>query len=259
MESMRFTTVALVIGAVLGPVAVGFVGCGGNVAEVTTSSTGSTGSTGAGGTGGQGVTVSTATSAGTVMASTVTSSTASSSTTTSGGADGGTPCDQACAHASMCGLDVCQMLNVNCETVGTQYDCLFSCLDGVPCGQLNQQAALACYESCQATVPDSGVGEGGLDDGGTMTNMACEVCVGQSCTAQVGACAQDQASGCQGWFACTGGCYTQTPPDPTCFDNCDAQYPNAAAEYGAVYACACSSCNSECAGGDPCGHAGDGG
>jgi hypothetical protein len=134
------------IAAVLGATIVCFAGCGTTVHEAT------------GGSGGAATTGSSASSASGGM--TTAGSTSSASSSSSSGTGGENACETGCAHAMMCGLDICGTMGINCATVGTQYDCLANCLDAVPCAQLNQETALGCYESCQSA-------DGGTSDGGS--------------------------------------------------------------------------------------------
>jgi hypothetical protein len=108
------------------------------------------------------------------------------------------------------------------------------------------------FQTCQAQCADGGT------DGGT-GGMQCQQCAGTKCTAQVQACATDMtAGGCAAWLQCTGQCLGGANPDQ-CETACDNQFPNAKAKYEAIYACSCTSCTTECAAGNPCGHVPDGG
>lgn len=246
---MRVRTYALGSIAALGVTMGWFAGCGGNVSEATS---GTTSGSGGGGTTGSVTTVTSSVS--------TTSSTSSTSSSSSSSSSGSTPCDMACAHVSMCtgGQYTCASANIDCTTVGSQFDCAAECLNALSCTQLAAQA-MSCFS---ATCSDGGAADGGAPVDAGMSGAACAQCLGTgTCQQAAVACGLDKASGCQSWFLCAAGCYGQTPIDPTCLDNCDAQYPNAVAEYDAVYACTCANCITQC-GTDACSHvadAGDGG
>jgi hypothetical protein len=146
---------------------------------------------------------------------------------------------QACDHAFQCtGFDACSKIPLDCSV--PQQECIAQCVLPIDCAQFGLQAFAGCQAQCQGDAGDGGAG-------------SCQLCSATKCTAQVGACAQDMAAGgCAAWLKCVGVCYGANPVDPACFSACDAQYPNAATEYHAVYNCACVSCNAECAGTGAC-------
>jgi hypothetical protein len=241
---MRVQTYALGISMAIGATVAGFAGCGGSVNQTTSASTG-----------GGGHQTSTVTGTATGTSVTVTTSTVSAtSTTASSSSGGGTPCDMGCAHAKMCGFDICTMLGINCATVGTMYDCVFNCTNPESCSQLTNGGALACYQMCQGMMGDGGTGDGG-------SGMACAQCAGMqgNCQSQIGACAQDPTMKCQPWLQCAGACNQQMMPPPSCFAACDAMYASEKSLYAPIYACACSKCPNECASSNPCAYGMDGG
>lgn len=228
---MHVKTYALGIVVALGTTMVCFAGCGSTVNE---------------GTGASHTTTSSSSGTGGGTMATGTTSSASSSSSGSSGTGGGSVCDQACAHAAMCGDDVCTMFGINCATAGTQYDCLATCLNDVPCAELPQQA-LGCYQSCQGDG-----GTGGTSDGGTA--VACEACAGQSCQASAGACVADTQ--CEMWLGCVNGC---TAAVPGCVAACNTMYASSAPLYTPLFVCTCNNCSSQCSMENPCAYAGDGG
>ncbi len=259
---MRVTTLATAIGAAAIPVLVGFAGCGGNVTAA---------SAGAGGTGGHTSTTTMGTSAvtasSTASGTTVATAAATSSTTgTAGtGATGAGGSDTDAGSALRSGVRargvvrLRRLLDVQPQLRDhpPNYDCLLECLDGVPCSQFGIGALTGCQAMCAGDSGPPPFDGGGFDAG---PGAACAQCLAGSCQQQAFACGSDMtAGGCFGWLQCQGACYNASPIDPTCFDNCDAMFPNAATEYGPVYACACNSCGTQCMSGDPCSHLGDGG
>jgi hypothetical protein len=195
--------------------------------EVSTSGAGGgSTSSGVGGDGGAGGSANVSTTAST---STSSASTSEASTTTG---VGGGPCEQACAKVEMCFGTGCAAAGIDCTD--PQYDCIglcvldASCADLLALAQNNPPPELAaCVSACQ---------------GGDAT---CNQCLlDSSCTA---GCMDDP--NCQDWGQCALACST-----PDCFDACDTQYPDAAASYGPIYDCACTSCTAECETVmDPCG------
>lgn len=218
-----------------------FAGCGGTVAQVTSS-----------GSGGQ-TTTATVTTGSTSSSSSSSSSTSTTSSSSSGTTTGTSPCDMACAHIQMCTGFTCQQANIDCSTVGTQFDCVANCAAAVPCSQLGIGTLQMCQAMCAA---DGGAGDGGATDAGVSACGQCEV---QSCgqAAATSGCLQDTT--CQGWLQCVAGCNQAAQPDSACFTACDTMYASAQAEFDPIYACACSKCSSECASADPCSHGADGG
>ncbi len=238
---MRVTTYAWGIAASATVTVAWFAGCGGSVNEVT------------GGTGNGGhpttTTVSTGTGATTTTSTPTGGTTTVSTVTTTTSSTGTTPCDMACAHAQMCGFDVCGMFNINCATVGSQYDCAFECINNVSCQNLLSQG----MAFLQATCTDGGTGDAGPGDAAPADGGAtCQSCAETSCTSALGACAADTS--CLGWLQCANACST-----PSCYQACDAMYPTASSEYAAVYSCACTNCSTECATENPCAAGMDGG
>ena len=72
----------------------------------------------------------------------------------------------------------------------------------------------------------------------------CGQCIFQANCAD--GCMNDPA--CQQWGQCALNCNT-----PDCYADCNAQHPDAAAQYEAIYACSCTSCETDCgATMDPC-------
>ena len=262
---MRVTTLASAIVATTIPVISAFAGCGGSV---------SVASSGTGGAGGHATTVSNTTSS-VSGPSTAVVSAVSSSSTAGGGGSGGygegraapaprTPARPATRPASTpraAGSTSVRCSGSTARTVSPMYDCILTCLDSAQCSQLQQQA-FACYQMCQNMGNDGGpppfdAGPPPFDGGPA---LSCAQCLGGSCQQQSFACVTDMApGGCFGWSQCEAACYQASPIDPACFSNCDAMFPNAAAKYDAVYACACGSCGTACAASEPCNHGADGG
>jgi len=238
---MRVNTYAWGFAASLCATVAWFAGCGGTVNQNTTG-----GTTGAGGH----VTAQTVTSSTTTSS---TSSTTTSSTSSSSTSGGNTPCDMACAHVASCGFGVtCAQFNINCATVGSQFDCAANCINALSCQQLISQG-MACLN---ATCSDGGAGDAGPTDGGMMVS-ACTTCVGQSCLQQAAPCAQDAT--CQKWLGCAQACNNGSPPTASCFQACDAMYASASTLFNPVYTCTCTSCGTQCSASDPCAHGMDGG
>jgi hypothetical protein len=271
---MRFSTYALAITGSFAATVLVFVGCGGTIKTAgtgTTTGNGGSVNSGAGGhTAGVTVTASSSSTGSPSASSTSGGAGGASSGAGAGGAfsgststgAGGAPalCQQGCAHAVMCGIDVCGMLNINCATVGNQFDCLLACVDGVSCTNF-VGGAYACYQMC--------MGDGGpppLDggpppfDGGLPMDAGpaaqCGQCGLGSCQAELLGCYQNTT--CAPWGMCALACF-QGNTSPGCFAACDAQYPNAKASYDAIYSCLCTSCSTQCAAADPCAAGMDGG
>lgn len=231
------------LGLALATAAVATVmGCGSSVTETT------------GGKGGSDTTTTVTTtytvSTGTTSVTSVTSGSTTGSTgtvsTTSTTTSNNPKCDAACQHIDSCklGVSCAQLPQLDCNTIGSQYDCLLDCITNTQCSQIGFNT----FQTCQAQC----AGDGGTTttDGGT--GQSCQQCATGSCLTQSIACGQDMA--CQGWLQCVGGCETAQPPDPMCAPTCDAQFPNAKPLYDALYTCACTSCATPCAGLDPCAH-----
>ena len=264
---MRVSSLAWLWLAVPAAVA-GFAACGGVVTDVTGTS-GNTGSGGAGGgagdggfketavvsTGGLQTTVGPSVTTGTGLDGT----TVGPSVTASSG--GGSACDQACSHAAQCGTDICNQFKIDCNNVSPMYDCVLECVGQLPCDQLNQQNAFACYQKCQNAGTTTGTGMAATTGTGMGTSVAsssasggstfqCNACSAQKCGMQLQQCAGDQQ--CGQWLQCIQGCNQN--PSPACADKCDMTFPNAAAKYTPVYECSCTSCSSQCSNLDPCSH-----
>src|SRR4051812_32649149 len=119
---MRVEAYTLLVVVGVGSVA-GFAACGGEVTVAPTGTAAATGaSVGAGGAGGAG-------GATTTSSTTQTSTTVGPSTsvvgpgpTASASSGGGTKCEQACDHVQMCTGFTCSQANVDCSTVGMQFD-----------------------------------------------------------------------------------------------------------------------------------------
>lgn len=176
-------------------------------------------------------------------------------TTNSGGtaAGGGvpvTPCEQVCINVETCFGVNCAMAGLDCSN--PQADCPAACLQDASCDELiavfNQNPSpeiAACLAGCQG-------GEGGAGGGPPQNCVPClfqNQCL-QPCMNQ---------PGCQGWAPCAQGCQ-----DPSCFQACNAQFPEAEPFYSQIYQCACDNCEGCEAQMDPCnqgagGSAGTGG
>lgn len=187
------------------------------------------------GTGGQGG----AGGAQTTTVATTTTTTATTTTTTTSTSTGPmTLCDQACQHASDCGVDVCSFAMIDCAN--PQTDCPAQCLLDANCLQIlslltqnPDPALIGCITGCQG-------GAGGGGPGGS-----CQGCAFQSCGMVLQSCGTPE---CQAWQQCAQGC-----SDPQCFADCNAQNPGASTYYGDVYDCLCTSCETDCAmTADPC-------
>jgi hypothetical protein len=213
------------------------MGCGSSVTE--------TANGGKGGT-------DTGTTTFTVPTGTTTSVTTGSSTGSTGTASTGTTtttstttsnnpkCDAACQHIDSCNLGVScsQLPQLDCNTIGPQYDCLLDCLTNTQCSQIGFNTFQTCQGQC------AGDGGPGTDGG---TGQSCQQCAIQACGTQSFACGQNQT--CQQWLGCVGQCEQAQPPDPACPPACDAQFPGAKALFDPLYTCAWA-----CAGLDPCNH-----
>ena len=244
---MRVGTYSLGILLALGASTLGFAACGSNVIDIT-------GGTGGGGTGGAHATSTTVTVSSTTGNMTTTGSTStatgpgSTTASSSSGAGGGDQaCNKACDHIQMCTGFTCTQANINCSTMGMQYDCEFNCAAQTPCNQLGP----GTLQKCQAMCAD-----GGTSTDGGMMGGSCQQCAGQNCMAQVQGCFQDMA--CQSWFQCVSACQ-QGMMGSACYTACDNQHPNAKPKYEPIYACTCTHCATECVSSDPCNHPGDAG
>lgn len=239
---MRVKTYALGITVSLGGTVAWFAGCGGTVAETTS-----------GGNGGH-VTTTTVTT-GTTSSSSSSSTTSSSTTSSSGTTTGTSACDMACAHIQTCTGFTCMQAMIDCSTVGSQFDCIASCISATDCADLGVQT----YQKCQGMCAGDGGGatDGGAGDGGAASQ--CGMCGVQKCgqAAFQSGCLQNMA--CQSWLQCIGACNMANPPTAGCFAACDAMYPTAKAQYDQIYMCTCMNCSNECSTVDPCAHGQDGG
>jgi hypothetical protein len=159
----------------------------------------------------------------------------------------------ACAHIQMCTGFTCAQANITCANEGSNLDCEFNCAANTPCANLGLGTLQACQTQCAS---DGGVADGGGADGGTMLS-SCSTCELQNCTTAGIACAQDAT--CQGWLACANACNSASPQVPSCYAACDMTYASASAEFAPIYACGCTNCATQCAGGDPCAYGQDGG
>jgi len=81
--------------------------------------------------------------------------------------------------------------------------------------------------------------------------QSCQTCANQFYVNDVLSC--NNTPSCKPWLTCAQTCGQQDPTS-ACFTACDNQYPNAAAGYAPIYACACTNCSSECVAIDPCNH-----
>jgi hypothetical protein len=142
----------------------------------------------------------------------------------------------------------CSTINIDCATIGSQFDCAAECISNTPCANLLSQG-MACLS---ATCTD-----GGTDGGDAGAGAACTQCLTGSCGNAAVPCFMDMT--CSKWLQCAQACNQASPPTPTCFQACDAMYPSAKALYDPVYTCACSSCATQCVDSNPCAHGMDGG
>lgn len=142
----------------------------------------------------------------------------------------------------------CQQFNIDCSTVGNQFDCQLDCLNATPCQNLNFATIQACNTMCMGGPMDGGPPP---MDGGMMGGD-CQGCAIQQCQIAAFTCAQNQA--CMGWLGCVGQCQEAMPPDPACAAACDAQFPSAKPMYDALYSCTCQNCSTACSALDPCSH-----
>lgn len=190
---------------------------------------------GSGGQGGEGTT--------TTTSGTTTTTTSGTTTTTTTGP--GNTCEQGCAHAAECGLDICSLANIDCTN--PQFDCPAQCLLDATCAQIatipsgnNMDPALqGCLFLCQ------GGGQGGGGPG-----QECQNCVVQSCASVLQSCSTQD---CQDWGQCALNC-----ADSQCLTDCNNQFPTAEPYYTQVYGCLCASCDMACATLDPCSQPGGG-
>jgi hypothetical protein len=220
-----------------------FAACGGEISQspggAGTTSTTTTGTTT--GMGGASTTTSTTTTT-VITGSTTTTMTTTTTTTTSTGLGGGTPCEQGCKHLEQCNLGVtCAQFNVDCATIGNQFDCQLECVNATPCAQLGLGTLQTCNAQCMGQM-----------DGGMMGGN-CQGCAIQQCQGEAFACGSDQT--CMAWLGCVNACSMASPPVPTCVSDCDAQFVGAKPLYDALYTCTCANCMTECAANDPCSHA----
>ncbi len=167
-------------------------------------------------------------------------------------------CNNACDKAMMCGLDFCGQFGINCGNVPPQSQCGLDCISNGSCGDIAKLAMQnfatplgACFLGCQGMGP-GGVGSTGS---GPPPPMACQQCTFQQCGGPIFQCNAKKGPGsCSHWLQCAQGCNH----DSMCLFGCDAQFPNAAPEYDAVYSCLCSSCDAQCPSDNACGHMGAG-
>ncbi len=172
---------------------------------------------------------------GTTASTTSSTSSTTSSTTASTTTGGGTECEMACQHLQDCtGFDVCSQFNqLDCSN--PQSDCPSACINDASCAEILALAQNQPSPTLQACI---GACQGGGTGGGMQGS--CSDCAQNSCTAQIGACFQDNA--CQAWLNCAGMC-----SDAACYATCDTNNPNAGAARQAVVDCACTDCNAACA------------
>ena len=169
-------------------------------------------------------------------------------------------CNNACDKAQMCGLDFCGQFGINCANPPMQAQCGLDCISNGSCGDIAKLAMQnfatplgACLLGCQGVGPGSGGAVGSTGSG--PPPMACQQCSLQQCGGPIFQCNAKKGPGsCSHWLQCAQGC----GQDSMCLFGCDAQFPNAATEYKAVYSCLCNSCDAQCAGEDACGHVGAG-
>lgn len=212
-----------------------------NNSSSTSSSSSSSSSSGTGGTGG---TVGTGGQGG------------AGGTTGTGGQGGSNMsaqlCNDACDHATMCGIPVCSFIGINCNS-GMDYTCPSNCLLNASCAQIGtlpnfpnaDPMLMACLNNCQGG--QGGAGGGGVGD--------CTVCGFMNCQAEGGACNADTSPmGCQAWFMCIQGC-----TDAACVADCDMKNPGAPPESDILRNCLCTSCATECGSIGACGGTGGAG
>jgi hypothetical protein len=245
----------------------------GETSSATATATGSSG--GVGGAGGAPAVTATVTGPGSTGSTGTTGpGPVSASVSTTGG--GNTLCDLACSHGASCGSDLCQQFGVNCTSVSTQFDCPLKCITAATCSDINKLAmqqfntALgACVIGCQgstgsgppppangasvSSVASTAVGQtasSSVTSGGGQAQ--CQQCALQSCASTLQSCLTDNSpGGCAKWGQCIQGCQGS----PSCYDDCDAKFPSAAAKYKTVYGCLCMSCGAACGATiDPCSH-----
>ena len=167
-----------------------------------------------------------------------------------GGMGGGSSagiCKDACDHATACGIPVCSLIGINCNSA-TDYTCPSQCLLDASCAQIGTIPAFpnidptlqACLNACQSG--DAGTGD-------------CTTCGFMNCQAEGGACNADTAPmGCQSWFMCIQAC-----SDAACVADCDTKNPGAKPESDNLRTCLCGQCGTECASLGACGMGGAGG
>jgi len=227
-------SLCLAMGAAMGA-------CSGDVVNEEPSGAGPTGS-------GGGTTTTT-----TTVTATATETPTDTATNTNTNTDTGpmTVCDEACAHAAECGLNICGFQMLDCAN--RQYECAAECIKDASCEQILSIAsgdidpALGvCLYVCQ----NGGQGGGGQGE-------QCGTCLFQNdCLDPIQTC--PGATDCDAWGDCASAC-AQSDPQPSCFDACDAQYPGAAPAYSLVYECGCTSCETDCTSMiDPCNQGGSG-
>jgi hypothetical protein len=240
---------ALVVGA-CSVLALSAWACG---SDVNTGNTGGGTATGTGGTGGSGT--GTATGTGGTGTGTATG-TATGTGTGMMNCDGpfGNTCQEACCIAEVeCGAtNVCSFagqagidLNACNDAIAIcGADCILN-YDGDPCADIQALLSLnlstplgQCLTACQQGSP-------------------CQNCVTDSCSTEVGACAQDADNTCQDYLQCLVACGEN---DPTCVTACDTQF-GGDTEVDALSSCLTDNCTMDCltGGGGAGGGGGQGG
>jgi hypothetical protein len=167
-------------------------------------------------------------------------------------------CNTACDKAQTCGLDFCGQFGINCGNVPPQSQCGLDCISNGSCGDIAKLAMQnfatplgACFLGCQGMGPGAAASVGSTGSG--PPPMACQQCTFQSCGGPIFQCNAKKGPGsCSKWLQCAQGC----GQDSMCLFGCDAQFPNAAPEYDAVYSCLCNSCDAQCPAENACGHLG---
>jgi hypothetical protein len=148
------------------------------------------------------------------------------------------------------------MFGINCAMPNPNATCIIDCIGmAQPTCNNIQGVATGCFQSCMGNMTTSSA-TGSSSTGGMQSCGSCTSGANGKCNGPVLTCFQDNATHCGSWLSCANGCTTGMM-GPSCYAACNSQYPQAAAEYDAIYACSCTSCATECATGDPCSFVGD--
>jgi len=166
-------------------------------------------------------------------------------------------CEDACDKASMCGLNFCGQLGINCNNPLPQAQCPLACIAAGSCGDIAKLAMQNfatplgfCILGCQGMGPgSSSVGPGSSGSG--PPPVPCQQCTLQQCGGPIFACNAKKGPGsCSQWLQCAQGCGENS----MCLFGCDSQFPNAAGQYSGVYSCLCDKCDASCPSEDACDH-----